>query len=200
MRPAAALRAAWHRQLAALCAVLGRWQAVVAHLERALRWLPGDPRVAARLALALAHCGERDAAIGWLERTVALAPVDAASWFNLGYLRQQAADEARALQCFDRALALEETLDRAHYGKALSLIRLGRHEQAIAPLLRNTELQPLSPYGWYQLAHVYARLGRRDALAATARRLAAFEPAVARRLARETGLASSACSASAGRQ
>ena len=55
--------------------------------------------------------------------------------------------------------------DRALYGLALSLIATRRPEEAIAPLKRNTKLQPMSPYGWYQLARVQHELGppRRDA-------------------------------------
>ena len=44
-----------------------------------------------------------------------------------------------------------------------SLIRLQRLDEAVAALKRNTELQPMSPYGWYQLARVHVdrqRAGR----------------------------------------
>ena len=56
-------------------------------------------------------------------------------------------------------------------------------------LQRNTELQPMSPFGWYQLAHAYVRLGDADRARRIIRRLAQFEPQVARQLERETGLA-----------
>ncbi len=62
-----------------------------------------------------------------------------------------------ALASFGRALELDPALDRAYYGQSLSLIRLGRVAEAVAPLKRNTELQPMSPYGWYQLAHAHHR-------------------------------------------
>ena len=46
-------------------------------------------------------------------------------------------------------------LDRAWYGLGLALIRQGRFEEAATALKRNVELQPMSPYGWYQLARVH---------------------------------------------
>ena len=50
------------------------------------------------------------------------------------------------------------------------------------------ELQPMSPFGWYQLAHAYHRLGQTDRVANTIRKLAGFEPKVAKQLERETGV------------
>jgi hypothetical protein len=46
----------------------------------------------------------------------------------------------------------------------------------------------MSPYGFYQLAHVYHRLERPDDVERTIRRLQGFEPQVARQLERETGV------------
>ena len=78
--------------------------------------------------------------------------------------------------------------DRALYGKALSLIALQRKDEAVAPLERNTKLQPMSPYGWYQLARVQFDRGKTDKTRAILDHLATFEPKVAAQLARETGL------------
>ena len=61
-------------------------------------------------------------------------------------------------------------------------------EDAIPLLQKNTELQPFSPFGWYQLAHAYNRLGRTEQVERTIRQLGGFEPKVARQLERETGV------------
>ena len=119
---------------------------------------------------------------------MALDPANAGAWYNLGYLQQESQRHDDALASFDRAIAIDPKLDLAHYGRALSLIKTERLEEAIEPLKRNTELQPLSPYGFYQLAHVYHRLGRTEAAAKVIRRLSGFEPQVARQLERETGI------------
>ena len=56
------------------------------------------------------------------------------------------------------------------------------------PLRKNTKLQPMSPYGWYQLARVQHELGRTSETQKVLDHLARFEPKVARQLERETGL------------
>jgi tetratricopeptide (TPR) repeat protein len=138
-------------------------------------------------------CGVRSAApVHLLALTAAAAHPQrsAADWFNLAFLLEAAgrppADAAAAVR---RALALDEKLDRAWYGLGLALIRLGQPDEAVAALKRNTELQPMSPYGWYQLARLHA--SRQDGAEAVKiiRHLRGFEPKVAAQLERETGLA-----------
>ena len=102
-----------------------------------------------------------------------------------------AAENARLdgrLAAFERALALNPKLDQALYGQALSLIKLDRVEEALEPLKANMRLQPLSPYGFYQLAHALNRLGRRDEAKKVIVQLSGFEPQVARQVQRETGI------------
>jgi predicted Zn-dependent protease len=65
---------------------------------------------------------------------------------------------------------------------------LKRRDEAVAPLERNTRLQPMSPYGWYQLARVQFDRGKPDNAQRIIDHLATFEPKVAAQLARETGL------------
>jgi predicted Zn-dependent protease len=89
---------------------------------------------------------------------------------------------------FDRALAVDPKIDRAWYGKAISLITLGRKAEAVEPLRRNTALQPMSPFGWYQLARLKHELGDDREATRIIRNLSRFEPKFAARLERETGL------------
>ena len=93
-----------------------------------------------------------------------------------------------AIAAFDLALLHNPKHDRAAYGKALSLISTKRGEEAVAPLQLNTRLQPMSPYGWYQLARVQFDRGKADKAQSIIDHLATFEPKVAAQLARETGL------------
>jgi hypothetical protein len=55
-------------------------------------------------------------------------------------------------------------------------------------LRKNTELQPMSPYGWYQLARVHVDRQEPEEAARIIRHLKKFEPKVAAQLERETGL------------
>ena len=70
----------------------------------------------------------------------------------------------------------------------LVLIRLERLDEAVRAFKRNTELQPMSPYGWYQLARVQVDRHQPDEAAKIIRHLRGFEPKVAAQLERETGL------------
>ena len=79
-------------------------------------------------------------------------------------------------------------MDRAWYGLALCRIREGRWDDAVVALKRNTELQPMSPYGWYQLARLHASRDNGAEALKIIRHLRGFEPKVAAQLERETGL------------
>jgi predicted Zn-dependent protease len=70
----------------------------------------------------------------------------------------------------------------------LVLIRLQRYDEAVVALKRNTELQPMSPYGWYQLARVHVDRREPQEAVKIIRHLKGFEPKVAAQLERETGL------------
>ncbi len=74
----------------------------------------------------------------------------------------------------------------------LSLIATHRLDEALAPLRKNTKLQPMSPYGWYQLARVQRDLGHHDEAQKILDHLDTFEPKVARQLERDTGLKATA--------
>ncbi len=182
------LREGLHRLVCPAALLIGRTDLALAHWRRLQILRPDDAGVPAGLAHLLAARGERAAAIALLRRSLLLDPQRAVVWFNLAFVQQQEALHEQALHSFDQALRLDEKLDRACYGKALSLIKLGRADQAIVLLERTIELQPMSPYGWYQLAHVHCRLGDPDAARRVIRELSGFEPQVARQLERETGL------------
>ena len=70
----------------------------------------------------------------------------------------------------------------------LVLVRQGRLEEALAALKRNTQLQPMSPFGWYQMARVHIDLHQPEEARAVIKHLKGFEPKVAAQLERETGL------------
>ncbi len=77
------------------------------------------------------------------------------------------------------------SLDRAWYGLGLVLIREGRLDEAIVALRRNIKLQPMSPYGYYQLGMTYHHLGRADEAWKVYEELKGFEPRYAATLKRD---------------
>jgi tetratricopeptide (TPR) repeat protein len=92
---------------------------------------------------------------------------------------------------FRRALELDDALDLAWYGLGLALIQQQRFEEAINALKRNTQLQPMSPYAWYQLAKVHMDRHEPEETVKIIRHLKGFEPKYAAQLERETGLKAS---------
>jgi tetratricopeptide (TPR) repeat protein len=188
-RPVGAARVAAWRLAAVAAGLVGADDAALAWRERVAAARPDDPTALATVAHLRAARGEDAAAVALLRASVDLDPMRAAGWYNLGFLLQRRGENEAALDAFGRALVLDPSMDLAHYGRALSLIRCGRLEAAIEPLRRTIALQPMSPYGYYQLAHVHHKLGDAARVARLVERLAAFEPQVAARLARETGVA-----------
>lgn len=169
--------------------VVGRQGAAESVFDALLARWPGDAYGLASRAHLRAQSGRTALAIADAERLVAGHPErSAADWFNLAFLRDKMNQHEAAEADFRRALALDAKLDRAWYGLALTLIRQGRLDDAAAALRRNTELQPLSPFGWYQLARVHANRREPDKARKIIAHLRGFEPKVAAQLERETGL------------
>ncbi len=123
-----------------------------------------------------------------LRKALEVDPGYAPAWFNLGFLIQKREDHEEALRCFDMAIRFQENMDRAHYGRALSLIALNRPEEAKAALQRTIDLQPMSPYGYYQLASLHHKLGDDKTCIKLVKKLHKFEPQLAAQLQRETGV------------
>ena len=134
--------------------------------------------------------GQREAALADAQALVAAHPSrSGADWFNLAFLLEAGrAPSTRPSRRSGAPLALNPKLDRAWYGLGLMLIRLRRLDEALAALKRTTELQPMSPYGWYQLARVHVDRSEPDEARRIIRHLKGFEPQVAAQLERETGL------------
>jgi tetratricopeptide (TPR) repeat protein len=181
--------AVWYQKQIAIAALLFKKPEIaITSWERILEIKPSNAEALSALAHLHAEQGRKAKAMSILEQVVKQAPELSFNWFNLGFLQQESEQHELALRSFDQAITLDEKSDRAFYGKALSLIKLGRVEEAIPLLKKNTELQPMSPFGWYQLAHAYHRLNEKDRVAKVIRRLAEFEPKVALQLERETGV------------
>jgi tetratricopeptide (TPR) repeat protein len=90
---------------------------------------------------------------------------------------------------FRQSIKLNEKFDQAYYGLGLALIQLQRFDEAIKALKKNTQLQPMSPYAWYQLARLYVEREQPDEANKIISHLKNFEPKFAKQLERETGLA-----------
>jgi len=181
---------AWLKLRAMALLVVGGRRAAEAAFDAILDRWPDDAYALASRSHLRAQDGRTELARADAERLVAMHPDrSAADWFNLGFLRDALGRPETAEQAFRRALALDPKLDRAWYGLALTLIRQRRLDDAVAALKRNTELQPMSPFGWYQLARVHVDRSEPEKARRIIAHLKKFEPKVAAQLERETGLA-----------
>ena len=151
------------------------------------RW-PLNPYPLASRAHLLTQKKHTAAALLDSHRLLALRPGHAPTWFNHGFMLEEAGQLDDALHAFEKATALDDALDRAWYGQGLVLIRLKQFEKAVNALKRNIELQPMSPYAWYQLARVHVDRHQPDEAVKIISHLKGFEPKVAAQLERETGL------------
>ena len=127
-------------------------------------------------------------ALGYFERALLQTPNNANAHFNVGFVCEELGRSQQAELAFNAALQIDEKLDRAWYGLGLALVRQQRFEESLAAFKRNTELQSMSPFAWYQMARVHMELGQPEEALAVMRHLKGFEPKVAAQLERETGL------------
>jgi tetratricopeptide (TPR) repeat protein len=127
-------------------------------------------------------------ALGYFERALLQTPNNANAHFNVGFVCEELGRSQQAELAFNAALQIDEKLDRAWYGLGLALVRQQRFEESLAAFKRNTELQSMSPFAWYQMARVHMELGQPQEALAVMRHLKGFEPKVAAQLERETGL------------
>lgn len=178
----------FYNHVAAWCALFRRRDRAIGYYRKMLALDPDDAVALASIGFQLAQQGRKREALAMFDRVAAAKPGDAEAQFDRGFLLQQLNDHDAAMAAFRQAIAMNPDHDRAFYGLALSLISTRRPEEAIAPLKRNTKLQPMSPYGWYQLGRVQHELGRIDETQRVLDHLIKFEPKIARQLERETGL------------
>lgn len=175
-------------QIATWALLFKRPDVALDYYEKILADRPDDALTMARVAFLYSEAGDKPRAILEFERVVAAKPTDSDSWFNLGFLRQGTGDHQTAITAFDQAIKFNERHDRAWYGKGLSLLALHRVDDAVAPLKKNAELQPMSPYGHMELARTYFKLGDKDRCEKRMRKLKAFDPKNAALLEDETGI------------
>lgn len=175
----------WVNQRANVAMLLKRNDAAITCYRELLALNSRDEIARSTLGNLLMEAGDSTGAAAQFEQLVAINPDNAEAWFNLGYIYEQGERLDDAERCFRRAVALNASIDRAWYGLGLVLIRNGRLREAIAALKKNTQLQPFSPYGFYQLAMTYHHLGESGDAWRIYEHLKTFEPRYAATLKRD---------------
>lgn len=165
---------------------LGREDAAYEAYVEAFRHDPQDAEAARHLASIAAKRQRWEAAESWFEKVVTLAPGDAASWFNLGFVREQSGRSLFAISAFNEAARLQPSLDRAWYGLGLAHARLGQHDQAAAAFAEAAKLQPMNGEAFYQWGMALHHAQHPNEVKTVVERLIGFDPKRARRLIQES--------------
>jgi TolB-like protein/class 3 adenylate cyclase/tetratricopeptide (TPR) repeat protein len=149
--------------------------------RRSLRIGPDDPDVLAIAAFVLGRSGEDiDAAVGLIDRCLALNPSFARGWHWSAVLRNYAGHPDLALEHFDMSLRLSPRDRLGFYltpiGVALFFMR--RFDQAAGKLLASLDQNPTFAVTYRFLASCYAHMGRLDEARAIVTRLKAITPVI----------------------
>ncbi len=173
----------------AILLALGQFDAAVAAFRRALKLTPDDVEVLYNLGLAQRRAGRLEDAVASLRTALAswtganrgdvvLALVAALQ--QLGLRHQQHARHDDALLLFSEALSLHPGDAGAYNNMGVSLLRLGRGDNALAAWQQALVADPLHGEGLQNLCDLLVARGATDEAAALCRSLIALHPDMAK--------------------
>ncbi len=87
----------------------------------------------------------------FLKRAIVLNPSYSPALFNLGYLLQKKNNHQLAINYFSESIKNDLSLDRAYYGRGISLMKIKEYDKAISDFKKTIELQPYGPHAYYYL-------------------------------------------------
>jgi tetratricopeptide (TPR) repeat protein len=120
-----------------------------------------DPRMAYAYADSLAKSNDPKKTVEVLGKLTA-QPLPKEMWMTAGDVYTQVDDYEDALRCFQKAIELDPTMDRAHHFAGVALIRLGRPSEAIPELEAELKLSPNDPDTQYNLAYALLETSQKD--------------------------------------
>ncbi|HEV2302388.1 MAG TPA: tetratricopeptide repeat protein [Stellaceae bacterium] len=158
-------------------------QAAIELARRALQVANDDPMVLAESARVLAYFDneEIDAAIGLVERAVALNPSYARGWYWNGWIRLYAGDPELATAHFETSLRLNPRPTTQAFMTSIGVAYFfcGRYEEAVDALLAGLQVAPFWPTTYRFLAASWEMLGRHAEARQIVDRLRKLTPALA---------------------
>jgi tetratricopeptide (TPR) repeat protein len=139
----------------------GQFDQALPHLSNAARLDPSSAHTRIDLGRALDKQGNRkDALAAYDEAARLIRPDDATNYFYLGVSLAQAQQLEKALDNFNKAIALDPSYFAAHANAAIALMGLGRAGQAIPHFEAVTQANPNSPVAHNNLGNALASVGR----------------------------------------
>ena len=148
----------------------GRAGDAVRALDAGVREYPANYALLSAFGSLLVELQQDDRAAEILTRAIAVIDFDPDAWNNLGGVRMRKGDLDKALECFDRAVALDAGFAPAHVNigaaRMASYFGRGRNADDLARALdhfrRAVEIDPASNAALRGLASALTRSGRED--------------------------------------
>lgn len=170
--------------LARTLLALGRAADAVQALDAGVRDNPANYALLSVFGTLLVQVQQDDRAAEVLTRAIAIIDFDPDAWNNLGGIRMRKGDLDRALECFDRAIALDAHFFPAYLniGAARMGIYFGRGRkpddlaQALDHFRRAVELEPGANPALRGLASALTSAGREDEALAVWEKAVAADP------------------------
>jgi tetratricopeptide (TPR) repeat protein len=134
-------------------------------LRQALKQSPSNPALWSFLGLTEAQLDDLDAAIADFQKTLALAPDDAQSFFNLGLLYGRRSQTAKAVDAYQQGLKLEPDNTAAMQNYALLLMTQNRFREAALLLEKLRSIAARNLPLRFTLIECYAKSGMKSELA-----------------------------------
>lgn len=147
-------------------------------LEQAQNWLdePSSHALARLGGYVLHQLGDRDRALDWYGRAVALAPDDFESWNNIGNIRAELDQLDPAIAAYEQAITLRRDLPEPYLNLISLLGRYDRNEARLTVARDAAAVAPASPEVQLELALAEAANGDMDASRAILERALAASP------------------------
>ncbi len=140
----------------------GRYLEARADLLKALKAAPDDPTLWSYLGLTDYKLKDNAAALIDFEKARTLDPRNAPNYFNLGMIYHQQGDTVRALESYQRGLALAPDDLAANESYAQLLMEAHRNREAIAPLEKLKRGLPSNFSLRLELVEAYLNAGLED--------------------------------------
>jgi len=142
------------------------WEAAEAAFRRAIELNPGYATAHRWYGTLLSGLGRHDEAVALVKRSLELDPLSLIIHTSVGDCLYYARRNDEAIDYYRKSIEMDPTFLPGHTDLARSLEQAGRWDEAIAEYEKGAALAPKGPPDPSSgLAHVYARMGRRqDAL------------------------------------
>jgi len=145
----------------------GRHEEAERLYRRVLRGNPHNVDALRLLALIALRADHTDEAETLLERAIELAPDFQLAILDLGRLRKDQDRYGEALECFDRAIALDASQPQVHFLRGATLARASFTYEAIDAYRKCLTLRPTHAGALLGLGHVLKAVGDYDAAVAS---------------------------------